>query len=77
MVNSSSVSVERLRADKGGEFVGNGVKDYCTQTRILLEYVSTNTPQQIGMLSESEGRSRPWSGEYLLTADYQRFSGGS
>ena len=50
------VRVERLRADKGGEFVGNGFKDYCTQTGLLLEYASTNTPQQIG-ISERVGRT--------------------
>ena len=45
----SGVHVERLRADKGGEFIGNDFKDYCTQTGVLLEYASTNTQQQIGM----------------------------
>ena len=49
MVISSGVRVERLRADKGGEFIGNDFKDYCAQTGVLLEYASTNTPQQIGM----------------------------
>ena len=45
----SGVRVEWLRADKGGEFIGNDFKDYFTQTGVLLEYASTNTPQQIGM----------------------------
>ena len=49
MVIPSGVRVQRLRADKGGEFIGNDFKDYCTQTGVLLEYASTNTPQQIGM----------------------------
>ena len=43
------VRVEWLRADKGGEFIGNDFKDYCTQTGVLLDYASTNTQQQIGM----------------------------
>ena len=30
MVIPSGVCVERLRAHKGGEFIGNDVKDYCT-----------------------------------------------
>ena len=54
MVIPSGVRVERLRADKRGEFIGNDFKDYCTQTGVLLEYASTNTPQQIG-LSERVG----------------------
>ena len=41
--------VERLRADKGGEFIGSDFKDYCTQMGVLMECVSINTPQQIGM----------------------------
>ena len=49
MVIPSGVRLERLRADKGGEFIGSGFKDYCTQTGVLLKYASTNTPQQIGM----------------------------
>ena len=49
MVIPSGVRVERVRADKGGEFIGNDFKRYCTQTGVLLEYASTNTPQQIGM----------------------------
>ena len=49
MVIPSGVCVERLRADKGGEFIVNDFKGYCTQTGVLLEYASTNTPQKIGM----------------------------
>ena len=49
MVIPSRVRGERLRADKGGAFIGNDFKDYCTQTGVLLEHTSTNTPQQIGM----------------------------
>ena len=84
MVIPSRVRVERLRADKGGEFIGNDFKDYCTQTVVLLEYVSTNTPQQIGMservgetlaamgrcmLADSELPMFLW-GELMLTAAY-------
>ena len=49
MVIPTWVCVERLRADKEGEFIGNDFKDYCTQTRVLLEYASTYTPQKISM----------------------------
>ena len=45
----SGVRVDRLRVDKESEFIDNDVKDYCTQTGILLEYVSTNTPLNTGM----------------------------
>ncbi|CAN0019506.1 unnamed protein product, partial [Sphacelaria rigidula] len=45
-----------LRADKGDEFVGNDFRTYCRQTGILLEFVSTNTPQRID-LSERVGRT--------------------
>ena len=54
MVVPSEFRVERLRADKGGEFIGNDFKTYCTQTGVLLKYTSTNTPQQID-LSERVG----------------------
>ena len=77
MVIPSEVRVERLRADKEGEFIRNDFKGYCTQTGVLLEYDSTNTSQKMACTSESEGRSRPWSGACLLTADYERFFGGS
>ena len=49
IVIPSGVRVERLRSDKGGEFISNHFKDYCTQTDVLLEYASINTPQKIGM----------------------------
>ena len=49
MVIPSGVRVAQFRADRGGEFIDNDFKDYCTQTGVLLEYVSTNTPQQISM----------------------------
>ena len=80
----SGVRVERVRADKGGEFIGNDFKDYCTQTGVLLEYASTNTPQQIGMservggtlaamvrcmLADSRLPTFPW-GELMFTAAY-------
>ena len=54
IVISNGVRVERLRADKGGEFIGNDFKDYCTQTGVLLEYASTKTSQKIG-ISERVG----------------------
>ena len=48
--------VERLRVEKGGEFISKEFQDYCLQTGVSLEYASTNTPQQIGM-SERVGRT--------------------
>ena len=84
MVIPSGVRVERLGADKGGEFVGNDFKDYCTQTGVLLEYASTNTPQQVGiservggtlaamvrcMLADSGLPTFLW-GELIFTAAY-------
>ena len=56
VVIPSGFRVERLRADKGGEYIGQTFKDYCLQTGIKFEYASTNTPQQIGM-SERIGRT--------------------
>ena len=56
VVIPSGFRVERLRADKGGEYIGQTFKDYCLQTGIKLEYASTNTPQQVGM-SERIGRT--------------------
>ncbi|CAM9991836.1 unnamed protein product, partial [Sphacelaria rigidula] len=50
------VQLERLRADKGGEFIGKNFRTYRRQTGILLEFASTNTPQRI-RLSERVGRT--------------------
>ena len=41
--------VERLRVEKGGEYISNEYKGCCLQTGVSLEYPSTNTPHQIGM----------------------------
>ena len=76
MVIPSGFRVERMGADKGGGFVGNDFKDYCTQTGVLLEYAALTRRSKLACPSESEGRSRPWSGTCLLTADYQRFYRG-
>ena len=44
----SGFRVERLRVDKGGEFVRKEFQGCCPQTGVSLEYASTNTSQQIG-----------------------------
>ena len=36
--------VERLRVEKGGEFISKEFQDYCLQTGESLDYASTNTP---------------------------------
>ena len=46
MVIPSGFRFERLRFDKGGEFVSKELQGYCLQTGVSLEYASTNTPQQ-------------------------------
>ena len=48
MVILSEVCLERLMADKEDKLIGNDIKDYFTQTGVLLERASTNTPQLIG-----------------------------
>ena len=45
----SGFRVERLKVDRGGEFISREFQDYCLQTGVSLEYASTNTRQQIGM----------------------------
>ena len=55
VVNPNGFRVERLRADKGGEFTSKKLKNECLQTGVLLEFSSTNTPQQTGM-SERVGK---------------------
>ena len=77
MAIPSGVRVKRLKADIGGEFIGNDFKDYCTQTGNCWSTPALTRRSKLACPSESEGRSRPWSGACLLTADYQRFSGGS
>ncbi|CAM9595151.1 unnamed protein product, partial [Sphacelaria rigidula] len=65
MVIPGGVRAERLRADKGGDFIGNEFKSYCRQTGILLEFPNTNTPQQIG-LSERVGSTLAAMVRYML-----------
>lgn len=48
--------IERLRAYKRGEYINKDFRNYCLQTRLSLEYASTNTPQQTDM-SERVGRT--------------------
>ena len=55
MIPSGS-RVERLRADKDGEYINNKYKGYVFQTGVSLEYANTNTLQQI-RISERVGRT--------------------
>ena len=55
----SGSRVERLRADKGGEYISNEQRGYCLQTGVSLEYANTSTPQQSVYLSALDGLSRP------------------
>lgn len=48
--------VQRLRCDKGGEYVAEYFRSYCKETGIQMELAATNTPQQNGV-SERDGRS--------------------
>ena len=48
--------VQRLRCDKGGEYVADYYRNYCKETGIQMEFAATNTPQQNGM-SERDGRT--------------------
>ena len=45
MVIPSEVCVERLTADKEGKLMNSDIKDYFTQTGVLLKCASTNTTQ--------------------------------
>ena len=56
VVIRSVFRVERLRVNKGDEFISKEFQGYCLQTAVSLEYASTNTSQQIGM-SERVGRN--------------------
>ena len=46
----------RLRADKGTEFTSSEFRRYCHEIGVSLEFVSPNTPQQIGS-NERAGRT--------------------
>ena len=48
--------VIRWRADKGWEYTSEAFKQYCLETGITQEFVTTNTPQQNGV-SERVGRT--------------------
>ncbi|CAM9757030.1 unnamed protein product, partial [Sphacelaria rigidula] len=84
MGGTGGVRLERLRADKGGEFISNDFRTYCLQIDTLLEFASTNTPLRIGpsqrvgrtlaamvrcMLADGGLPTFP-SGELMLTTSY-------
>ncbi len=48
--------LQRLRADKGGEYTSQGFQKFCVDSGISMEYAATATPQQIG-ISERDGRT--------------------
>ena len=55
------------RADKGGEYTSEALKQYCLETSIAQEFATTNTPQQNGV-SERVGRAI-WSMVHCLLVD--------
>ncbi|CAN0317868.1 unnamed protein product, partial [Scytosiphon promiscuus] len=48
--------IQRLRADKSGEYISKEFKKLCVNSGITLEYTATATPQQNGV-SERDGRT--------------------
>ena len=56
VVIPSGFRVERLRVDKGGDFISKMFQSTCLQTAVLTEYAITNTRQQFGT-SERVGRT--------------------
>ena len=65
------------RVDKGGEYTGEELQQYCLETGIIQEFVATNTPQQIGV-SECAGEfCAPWFGACSQTVVFHRLCGGS
>eukprot|EP00903_Cladosiphon_okamuranus_P021627 g19885.t1 len=48
--------IQRLRCDKGGEYIADYYRNYCKETGIQMEFAATNTPQQNGV-SERDGRT--------------------
>ena len=47
--------VKRLRADKGGEYIGKDFFTYCTSSGVRIEFAATNTPQQIRIFERDGG----------------------
>ena len=48
VVIASGHRLQRLRSDRGGEYIELEYREYCLQTRIKQEFAATNTPQQNG-----------------------------
>ena len=48
--------IQRIRCDKGGEYVADYFRNYCKETGIQMEFAATNTPQCNGV-SERDGRT--------------------
>ena len=46
--------IVRWRSDKGGEYTGQEVWQYCLEAGIIQEFAATNTPQQIGVSEHVE-----------------------
>ncbi|KAL1941168.1 hypothetical protein VTO73DRAFT_7380 [Trametes versicolor] len=52
----TGLKLAKLRADNGGEYVGNAFKDFCKERGIQLQTTSPRTPEQNGA-AESQNRS--------------------
>ena len=65
VVIPSGFRVERLRVDKGGDFISKMFQSTCLQTAVLTEYAITNTRQQFGT-SERVGRTLAAIVRYML-----------
>lgn len=77
--------IQRLRTDKGGEFIKVAFSKICQTIGVRLEFATTVTPQKIGV-TERDGRPLMektrcfirygrflkyiWGGEMMLTATY-------
>lgn len=46
----SGHSLKTVRADKGGEFTSNAMKDFCREHGIRQEFANTNTPSENGVV---------------------------
>ena len=58
-------SIVRWHADKGGEYTGEELRQYCLETGIIQEFTTTNTPQQVSV-SERVGRTLYTMVRYVL-----------
>ena len=73
---SAGRRIERLRSDKGGEYIGKSFKQACNNAAIVQEFTSTNTPQQNGVSERDGGTLAGIARCFMIEGNFPKFMWG-